>query len=209
MMDITAIDTTTARLPSRYQAAKAALRDCTAVDECKDWADKASALASYAKQAGDTQLEDMAKRIRARAMRRAGELFKQIEPQDKGGDRKSDHGAATDTVVSRASAAREAGFSKRQQVTATRIASIPADDFEEMVERGATVTELAAAGTQHREANRDEAKRLVAAVKGYAERLYEINLDEAVAALSPTQRAELRMLIARLDGEHDRIAVQL
>jgi len=78
-----------------------------------------------------------------------------------------------------------------------------------MVERGATVTELAAAGTQTREPNRDEARLLLAAVKGYAERLYQINLDEALNALLPAQRAELRALIARLDGTHDKIAVAI
>lgn len=208
-MDFSAVDTTTARLPSRYQAAKAALRDCTAVDECKEWADKASALASYAKQAGDTQLEDMAKRIRARAMRRAGELLKQIEPGQGARDGKRADGS--DTPLTRETAARAAGFSERQQFTATRIASIPEGDFEEMVERGATVTEMAAAGTQRqeREPNREEAKRLMATVKAYADRLSEIDINEALTALSNTQRAELRMLIARLDGEHDKIVVNL
>ena len=207
MMDLATIDTNTARLPSSYHAAKGALRACVSVDECKDWADKASALASYAKQAGDTQLEDMAKRIRARAMRRAGELLKQIEPGQGARDGKRADGG--DTPLTRTEAARTAGFSERQQVTATRIATIPEDAFEDMVERGATVTELAAAGTQTREANRDEAKRLLAAVKGYADRLYQINLDEALAALLPAQRAELRALIARLDGTHDKIAVAI
>ncbi len=40
-----------ARLPRTYEAAKAALSECQQVDECKDWADKAAALASYARQA--------------------------------------------------------------------------------------------------------------------------------------------------------------
>jgi hypothetical protein len=202
MMDLATIDTNTARLPSSYHAAKGALRACVSVDECKDWADKASALASYAKQAGDTQLEDMAKRIRARAMRRAGELLKQI-------DGRGDHMKNDAPVISQTQVARAAGFSERQQFTATRIATIPEDAFEDMVERGATVTELAAAGTQTREPNRDEARLLLAAVKGYAERLYQINLDEALDALLPAQRAELRALIARLDGTHDKIAVAI
>ena len=208
MMDLAAIDTNTARLPSSYHAAKGALRACVSVDECKDWADKASALASYAKQAGDTQLEDMAKRIRARAMRRAGELLKQIEDGRHGQNLPT---AKPDAAVpiSRSAAAAEAGFSERQAKTAQRIATIPEDAFEDMVERGATVTELAAAGTQTREPNRDEARLLLAAVKGYAERLYQINLDEALNALLPAQRAELRALIARLDGTHDKIAVAI
>jgi hypothetical protein len=208
MMDLATIDTNTARLPSSYHAAKGALRACVSVDECKDWADKASALASYAKQAGDTQLEDMAKRIRARAMRRAGELLKLVEPAT---GLHNSPAAKTDGTVplSRKSAAAEAGFSERQAKTAQRIATIPEDAFEDMVERGATVTELAAAGTQTREPNSDAARMLLAAFKCHDFRLAQINLDEALDALLPAQRKELRKLIARLDGTHDKIAVAI
>ncbi len=47
---------TMARLPSSYEAAKRALAQCDAIDECKDWADKMAALASYARQAKDEDL---------------------------------------------------------------------------------------------------------------------------------------------------------
>jgi len=42
------IPVSTAQLPRTYEAAKRALSECSEVDECKDWADKAAALASYA-----------------------------------------------------------------------------------------------------------------------------------------------------------------
>ena len=70
-----------ARLPVSYEAARTALANCAQVDECKDWADKALALASYAKQANDETLFKMATRIRARAIQREGELLKEIEAQ--------------------------------------------------------------------------------------------------------------------------------
>ena len=206
MNDITAIDTSTARLPSTYQAAKAAIRQCASVDECKEWTDRAAALASYAKQAQDNQLEHLAHRIRNRATRRAGELIKQIEPSNGGRPPKTRDGAVPS---SRKAAAAEAGLSERQTKTAIRLANVPEEDFEEMVESGATVTEIADRGTQHREPNRDEARALVAAVKCYADRLGKIDIPEAVAALSSTQRAEIRMLISRLDGEHDRIVTSI
>ena len=70
-----------ANLPKSYEAAKAALANCVSIDECKDWADKAAALASYAKQANDEEMMKMVARIRARAIRRVGEFLKQIEAE--------------------------------------------------------------------------------------------------------------------------------
>ena len=118
-----------ARMPQTYENARAALAECQGIDECKDWADKAAALASYARQAEDDQLERMAQRIRARAIRRAGELLKQIERPETGG--RPQNGMADRTV---SSAARDAGMSKHQQVQATRIAAIPEPEFERQVE---------------------------------------------------------------------------
>ena len=74
------LHTSGARLPVAYEEAKSQLAKCATVDECKDWADKAAALASYAKQSQDESLENMAKRIRARAIKRCGELLREIEP---------------------------------------------------------------------------------------------------------------------------------
>lgn len=62
------------------------------------------------------------------------------------------------------------GFSKRQLETATRIASIPEDDFEAMVERGATVTEMAAAGTQRQARAVRRAGELLAQIDGQGQR---------------------------------------
>lgn len=204
MTEISAIDTSTARLPSTYNAAKRAISQCVSIDECKDWSDKAAALASYAKQAQDDQLEKMAKRIRARATRRAGELLKQIDRPETGGRPKNGEGNHT---VS--SAARDAGMSKHQQVQATRIANIPEDDFEEMVEANATITELASVGTVRKEPNRDASRALVAAVRAYADKLHALDTEEAISAMTQVQAAELRMLIARIDGEHDRIVTRI
>jgi hypothetical protein len=70
----------TARLPENYQRAKLALAECEAVDQCLDWADRAAALATYARQAEDAELENYARRIRLRAVRRVGELLRAIAP---------------------------------------------------------------------------------------------------------------------------------
>ena len=70
-----------AQLPAAYSVAKKALAECEKIDECKDWADKAAALGSYARQSKDESLFKLATRIQARAIRRCGELLKEIEAQ--------------------------------------------------------------------------------------------------------------------------------
>jgi hypothetical protein len=102
-----------ARLPESYQAAKQALSKCSAIDECQQWADKAEALASYAKQAKDEQLRKLADRIQARAIRRCGELLKLYD----GRGRPAENNNGT-VVISQTAAATNAGLSQRQKETA-------------------------------------------------------------------------------------------
>jgi len=111
-----------ARLPDTYVRAKAALAACSRIDECKDWADKAEALASYAKQAKDDAMRKMADRIQARAIRRCGELLRQIDASKGGRPPKTQAGAHPS---SRSKATASAGLSEHQRKTALRVASIP------------------------------------------------------------------------------------
>ena len=106
-------------------------------------------MASYARQAKDESLRKRADRIQARAIRRCGELLKQIEPANgKRTDLEPSDG--DDTKLTRKEAARAAGLSERQQVTATRVANVPQEQFEEQVEseKPPTVTTLAKQGTK-------------------------------------------------------------
>jgi hypothetical protein len=125
------------------------LAKCQDNDECKDWADKAAALASYAKQSEDETLMRLATRIKARAVRRAGELLRQIEPAKNQHDASARVGSGPS---SRSEAASEAGMSDRQQKTALRVASVPAEDFERQVESPVppTLTQLAQQGVKPR-----------------------------------------------------------
>lgn len=149
MNDLTTFDSATARLPAKYEAAKTAIAECSRVDECKDWSDKAAALASYARQAKDDTLRVTALRIQARAERRAGELLKQI-PRADGATRYGQVG--TVPPVTRTQAATDAGLSERQRKTALRVASVPADEFERQIESASPppLGALAALGTQAR-----------------------------------------------------------
>jgi hypothetical protein len=116
-------------LPSNYLEARKAIARCANIDECKNWADKALALKSYAKQANDHDLEDKAQRIRDRAIRRGGELLKQIKPK------KGDPGP-----LSRKAAAKNAGIKPDQAKQMLRVASVPEEAFEERVEASPPAT---------------------------------------------------------------------
>ncbi len=83
----------------------------------------------WAKQANDDELMKMASRIRDRAIRRAGELLKQIDGQGN-----NQHSVATHTKLSQREAAEQAGMSKHQQVQAVRVANVPEPEFERQVE---------------------------------------------------------------------------
>src|SRR4029077_18890845 len=93
-----------ARLPATYEAARKAISECARVDECKSWADKSAALASYARQAKDESLRIMDDRIHARAIRRCGGLLKEV-PSGQGS--RNQHGELRDGAVTRQKAAQQ------------------------------------------------------------------------------------------------------
>lgn len=138
--------TANANLPASYEAAKHALAECNRIDECKDWADKAQALASYARQSEDKELETTATRIRARAIRRCGELLKEIEKAS--GGKPFQNPTRGSAPPSRKQAATEAGLSPDQSKQAIRVANVPQETFTDQVESDnpPTITQLAAQG---------------------------------------------------------------
>lgn len=157
--DLTTIDSTNAKLPATYANAKAAIAECESIDECKEWSNKMAALASYARQAHDDYMLNMAERIKARAMRRCGELLNELAPAGREAPRKTKgltSGVRPDTT-SKAKVAKAAGLSKRHKVTATRIARVPKAEFEAAVEsiNPPTVTAIAERGKQSKDVPKD------------------------------------------------------
>jgi hypothetical protein len=122
----------TAPLPENYEKAKQAIAECERIDQCADWADKAAALASYARQADNRDLENDARRIRLRAVRRCGDLL--LTYDGRGGDRSKTVTALTFAPPSRAEVAEEAGLSEHKTRVAVQIANIPEEEFEATVE---------------------------------------------------------------------------
>jgi hypothetical protein len=123
-----------ASLPAAYQDAKARLRECLTIDETQQWHSKAAAVATWARIAKDPELLNLAERVRLRAVRRCGELLREIKSAKPGRKLISVPPAAPNNSEGRFKAAAEAGLSRRQTVTALRVASVPADEFEQDVE---------------------------------------------------------------------------
>jgi hypothetical protein len=192
-----------AKLPATYAAAKAALEKCSRIDECQDWADKAEALASYAKQAGDDAMHKMADRIQARAIQKCGELLKRIEPGKPG-----PKSGGTSPQNSRSAAARDAGLSIDQKKTALRVASVPAEEFEQLVEsdKPPTVTELAERGKKESTAHlkgRDPkdfaaSTRLQGECSRFAEFVASADFDAALRGSFPDDIEEIRFNAAAI-----------
>ena len=197
------IDTINAILPEVYKTACAAIVECEQIDECKDWADKAAALVSYAKQAKDKTLQNHAQRIQLRALRRVGELLAEIEPS-KGGRPKATDGTVS-SLSDRQQAAQDAGLSERQHATALRIAHVPEQQFEEQVESSPapTVTAVADIGTDHARAEQ-RAETPTASDKAARERRAaeaEDAVDEFGGAVDRLHKAFLKLRkIARGDA---------
>lgn len=210
-----------AKLPASYVAARNALAECQSIDECKDWADKAAALAAYAKQAEDIELEQMAARIRARAMRRAGELLKQFD--GRGGDRADSKNVGGHSFApTQKQAARDAGFSEHQQFNAVRIANIPQDDFDRQVEGKTppTITTLAQQGKTPRMRPEEylkgrepsafnKALHFIGAMERYAKEISSADIEIIIPNLDEDQRATARDCIAMIDAIHDKIATRI
>lgn len=199
-----------------YQNAVHALAECSRIDECQQWADKAEALASYAKQSKDEQLRKMADRIQARAIRRCGELLKQI-PAAPG---KRTDLQPSNAAVTRSEAASDAGLSKRQKDTALRVASVPAAEFESAVEsdKPPTVTQIAERGKQSKPlvdlggipaADYARATEAQGALKRFAEYCEKHDPVRIARAFKKHEVAALRKHVATVDNWLDRFVTNL
>jgi hypothetical protein len=151
------IDIAQAKYPAVYEQAKIALASCEKLDECKEFADKAEAIASYAKMANDNGLRVIADRIQARAVRRMGELLKEVDGSTRNKDATApvgDEGA----LITQKQVADAAGVSDHQRVQAVRVANVPEERFEAAIEarKPASVTKLAEMGTRTRAKPTDE-----------------------------------------------------
>lgn len=213
-------NTQNANLPATYEAAKMALANCNRIDECKDWSDKAQALASYARQSEDKEMETTAMRIRARAIRRCGELLKEIE---KGHGKNQNISSGIPTNVTRKEAANQAGLSKDKAVTAIRVSNVPNEIFEEQVEseNPPTITNLAQQGTQpHKRPPMFEqlgmTKEAFQAgmyfrgdIEDFGKAIKKYDVQDIIDGSTPDQRHRIYNLIRQIDAFTDQLISKL
>lgn len=114
-----------ARLPVNYEAAKIAIIECAKVDECKEWVDKAAAIATYAKQACDNSLKDAAIRIQLRAESRLGELLLEYDEQRK---------KSKERLPTKSEFARDNGVSYALERVVIPMARVPRETRDELIE---------------------------------------------------------------------------
>ena len=209
-----------APLPVAYETACRALAECSSIDECQDWADKAQAMASYARQAQDETLRKMADRIQARAIRRCGELLRQV-PAANGANQNIKEGSRPN-VVTRERAAADAGLSEHQRKTALRVAAVPEPAFTAQVESEAppTVTALAKQGTAQTPKPLDDLGGIPAAdyarateamgtLRRFAEFCEAQDPARIAAAFQPHELAAVRRSVSVVDAWLDRFVVHL
>jgi hypothetical protein len=208
-----------ATLPTAYINACNAMAECSTMDECQTWADKAAALASYAKQSQDDRLMKFAMRIQSRAISRCGELLSQIEPS-KGGRPTEITNTASGTSFTRSQAAEDAGLSKRQKDTALRVANVPKEEFERLVESDnpPTITKLAELGKKTRPLvdlqGRDpkaynRAMHFCGMLRFYLDDLKKYQIDLITQDLDDNERKKVRSYITEIDSIHDQIITRI
>lgn len=216
-------DISNARLPAVYEQATKALATCSSIDECQDWADKAQAMASYARQAQDETLVKMAQRIQARAIRRCGELLRQV-PSAHGANQNIREGDRPN-VQTREQVAADAGLSEHQRKTALRVASIPEPEFTKQVESATppTVTALAKQGTAAKQpapkplvdlagipaADYALATQALGMLQRFADYCAQQDPRRIARALQPHEVADVRARVATVDHWLDAFVVNL
>jgi len=129
-------------MPLNYEAAKNSLARCVRIDECKDWADKAVALASYARQVKDDELLKNVKRIRVRAQVRMGELLSEYDAPHGGWGVKGQHKKfkKRPRMSPRYQAGFDAGLGRKDINRSVSMFRVPEADRERLIENDPPVS---------------------------------------------------------------------
>jgi hypothetical protein len=119
----------------KYEAMCTAIAECHRIDEAKEIRKKAIALAAYAKQANNFELEIKVCEIRLRAERRCGELIiamKSTGELREGGNGRNQHSEqlSNGATVPERTTLESLGINRSQSSDWQRLAELPLEDFE-------------------------------------------------------------------------------
>lgn len=148
------------------------------------------------------ELRKMADRIQARAIKRCGDLLREIESQSKA-NLKQYRDSAKATSVTRAQAADGVGLSRDKAIRAIRIANVPDEEFREAIESDVpeSKTALAERGKQSRQkpivdiGDRDPEEQKIA--------------DSLIAAFSEFINEQIRPALLARQAEIVRLLLEL
>lgn len=118
----------------QYEAACRALHEAVTVDEVKEFFSKADAVRVYARQAKNTKLENDAKIIRWRAIRRMGEIM-EGQPKAKGGKPYQEKATGLENNPVAVPTLEEAGVDKNLAHLARKYAAMEETSFDRLVAR--------------------------------------------------------------------------
>lgn len=132
-------------MPVEYFDACKALQACLTIDEGKYWADKADALAAWAKIYKSDEAAIAARRLKLQAFRRMGELAGELAPQRATG-KPNPKGGFTGSSPGPQALLRGHGLSKSQARDARRLAQLSKSEADTAVKRGMSVGKAAYLG---------------------------------------------------------------
>ncbi len=202
------LNISSAPLPVAYENAKMAIYQCNELDECKDWSDKAQALASYARQSADEELEKMSKRIRARAIRRCGELLKLLDGRPMNAEKQRE---VDRPLFSKKEMGESVGLSNHQIKQANRIANIPEREFDRQLESDTvpTLTALAKQGTKPLTEQQIKNREWLSKPKpeGFADAIHTIGMMKELKYY--TDKFEPEYIIGGMDDEGKKKALEI
>jgi len=122
---------------ARYEEARHALQACATVDEAKNIMDKTAALSAYARQVNDKDMECWLAEMKMRAMRRVGELTSEIKTTQGARNELSTSGG----TKSKTEQLKAAGLTKQTVGRYEKLAKVPEDEFETVINAAKKKTE--------------------------------------------------------------------
>jgi len=140
----------------RYETAKNAIAEYKSVDEVKDFRDKAIAIQAYAKQANDYGLERDASIARVRAERKCGELLRDMEKAKGGWNARKKSCGSDERLQDEPKTLTEMGLTKDQSSKWQKLADIPEEVFERVIDSGMPVSGAQVVETAEKEDKTDK-----------------------------------------------------